>query len=308
MIKLIIFDLDGVLIESKDWHYAALNSALEKIDSKYCIPYEEHLTKYDGLNTTKKLELLSIEKLLPKKYFNQVWEDKQKATIKIIKNLDTDYNLVNIFYDLKVNQNYRSASVTGNVADTVVVRDSSANINATTFTGDLVGNASSATVLATPRNINNVSFDGSQNITITASTTNSLLPGTDITGQSFNGSSQITWGVDSASTNTASKIVKRDSSGNFSAGRITASLVGNVLSSATGNTVVNTTTTIANFTGSLTGNADTATKLATIRTINGVNFDGTQSITITDSTKVSKAGDTMSGFLTLSANLSLSIK
>ena len=203
---------------------------------------------------------------------------------------------------LKVNQNYRSASVTGNVADTVVVRDSSANINATTFTGDLVGNASSATVLATPRNINNVSFDGSQNITITASTTNSLLPGTDITGQSFNGSSQITWGVDSASTNTASKIVKRDSSGNFSAGRITASLVGNVLSSATGNTVVNTTTTIANFTGSLTGNADTATKLATIRTINGVNFDGTQSITITDSTKVNKAGDTMSGFLTLSAN------
>ena len=203
---------------------------------------------------------------------------------------------------LKVNQNYRSASVTGNVADTVVVRDSSANINATTFTGDLVGNASSATVLATPRNINNVSFDGSQNITITASTTNSLLPGTDITGQSFNGSSQITWGVDSASTNTASKIVKRDSSGNFSAGRITASLIGNVLSSATGNTVVNTTTTIANFTGSLTGNADTATKLATIRTINGVNFDGTQSITITDSTKVNKAGDTMSGFLTLSAN------
>jgi hypothetical protein len=203
---------------------------------------------------------------------------------------------------LKVNQVYRSASVNGNSIDTIVVRDSNANINSTTFTGDLVGNASSATVLATARTINSVSFDGSSSITITALTTNSLNPGTDIVGQSFNGSSQITWNVDSSSTNTVSKIVKRDSSGNFSAGRITASLIGNLLSSSTGNTVVNTTTTIASFTGSLIGNADTATKLATVRTINGVNFDGTQSITIVDASKVNKSGDTMTGFLTLNAN------
>ena len=118
MIKLIIFDLDGVLIESKDWHYAALNSALEKIDSKYCIPYEEHLTKYDGLNTTKKLELLSIEKLLPKKYFNQVWEDKQKATLEIIKTLDDDLTLINIFSYLK-EQNYKIAVASNSIRETV---------------------------------------------------------------------------------------------------------------------------------------------------------------------------------------------
>ena len=113
---------------------------------------------------------------------------------------------------------------------------------------------------------------------------------------------QLKIASNATASNLSNTTVYRDVSGNFSAGRITASLIGNVLSSATGNTVVNTTTTIAKFTGSLTANADTATKLATIRTINGVNFDGTQSITITDSTKVSKAGDTMSGFLTLSAN------
>lgn len=43
---------------------------------------------------------------------------------------------------------------------------STANLSCTTFTGALVGNASTATVLATARTINGVSFDGSANITI----------------------------------------------------------------------------------------------------------------------------------------------
>ena len=58
-----------------------------------------------------------------------------------------------------------------------------------------------------------------------------------------------------ASANTASKLVVRDGSGNFSAGTITAS-----------------------FTGALTGNADTATTLATARTIGGVSFNGSANI------------------------------
>ena len=50
MIKAIIFDLDGVLVESKDLHIA-LNKALNKIDKKFQITFEEHLSKYDGLST-----------------------------------------------------------------------------------------------------------------------------------------------------------------------------------------------------------------------------------------------------------------
>ena len=48
MIKTIIFDLDGVLIESKEIHYKALNEALP---FNYRISYEEHLSTYDGLPT-----------------------------------------------------------------------------------------------------------------------------------------------------------------------------------------------------------------------------------------------------------------
>ena len=58
MIKLIIFDLDGVLVDARELHYNALNKALESIDKKFIIPRDEHLSTYDGLSTTKKLNLL----------------------------------------------------------------------------------------------------------------------------------------------------------------------------------------------------------------------------------------------------------
>ena len=54
MIKLIIFDLDGVLVNARELHYEALNKALDTIDNKFVISRDEHLSTYDGLSTTKK--------------------------------------------------------------------------------------------------------------------------------------------------------------------------------------------------------------------------------------------------------------
>ena len=79
------------------------------------------------------------------------------------------------------------------------------------------------------------------------------------------------------SANTASAIVARDASGNFTAGTITANLTGNV----TGN--------VSGSAGSATGNAATATALATGRTFqltgdveaSGVTFDGTGNVSLT---------------------------
>jgi beta-phosphoglucomutase-like phosphatase (HAD superfamily) len=51
--KLAIFDLDGVLIDSKEIHFLALNEALKSVDSKYVISESDHATKYDGLSTSK---------------------------------------------------------------------------------------------------------------------------------------------------------------------------------------------------------------------------------------------------------------
>ena len=55
MIKTIIFDLDGVLVDTKKIHYDALNSALSQTDSKYKISFAEHVKTFDGLPTKKKI-------------------------------------------------------------------------------------------------------------------------------------------------------------------------------------------------------------------------------------------------------------
>jgi len=151
------------------------------------------------------------------------------------------------------------------------------------FKGSLVGNATSATFLENPRTINGVSFNGGSNITIKASTTNRLIRGDYLTGSTFDGSLEQTWGVDASSANIIGKVVVRNSSGGFAAGTITADLVGSVtgnVTTATGTSTFN--RVVANeFIGpTLSGNAFSATKLVTARTINGVLFDGTANVIV----------------------------
>jgi beta-phosphoglucomutase len=62
-IKAILFDMDGVLVDATEWHYAALNRALGLFG--FHISRYDHLSTYNGLPTRKKLEMLSIEKDLP---------------------------------------------------------------------------------------------------------------------------------------------------------------------------------------------------------------------------------------------------
>jgi hypothetical protein len=65
------------------------------------------------------------------------------------------------------------------------------------------------------------------NVSGSAGSVATLTAGTYLTGGSFNGSTNVTFAVDATSANTASKVVARDGSGNFSAGTITATLSGN---------------------------------------------------------------------------------
>jgi hypothetical protein len=203
-----------------------------------------------------------------------------------------------------------AAALTGNVSGNV--------------TGDVTGNADTATALETARNIGGVSFDGTASINlpgvnttgnqdttgnaatatawetgrtisltgdVTGSVTgvdgtgnasiattiqpNSVALGTDttgnyvatvtsgnyLTGGTSGEGSTPTLNVDATPTNTASKVVARDASGNFSAGTIT---------------------------GALSGNATTASSLATGRSIalsgdvsGSTTFDGSGNVTIT---------------------------
>ena len=56
MIKAILYDLDGVLVDATEWHYESLNSALKEICG-FIINRDEHISTFNGIPTMKKLEI-----------------------------------------------------------------------------------------------------------------------------------------------------------------------------------------------------------------------------------------------------------
>lgn len=78
-IKGIIFDMDGVLIDAKEWHYEALNKALSLFGME--ISRYDHLVTYDGLPTRKKLEMLTLERGLPVELHAFINDIKQQYTM-----------------------------------------------------------------------------------------------------------------------------------------------------------------------------------------------------------------------------------
>lgn len=81
-IKAVIFDMDGVLIDAKDWHYEALNRALNHFG--FNITRYDHLVTFDGLPTRDKLEMLSREQGLPKMLHDFLNELKQIYTTEVV--------------------------------------------------------------------------------------------------------------------------------------------------------------------------------------------------------------------------------
>ena len=84
-IKAVIFDMDGVLIDAKDWHYEALNMALRTFGLE--ISRHDHLTTYDGLSTKHKLEMLGKIYHLPTSLHVFINELKQRYTMDMVHKL-----------------------------------------------------------------------------------------------------------------------------------------------------------------------------------------------------------------------------
>jgi beta-phosphoglucomutase-like phosphatase (HAD superfamily)/dTDP-glucose pyrophosphorylase len=119
MSKLIIFDLDGVLIEAKEIHFDALNSALKNIDEKFVISWEDHLKTYDGLKTYDKLNLLHKKGLsLEKNILEKIFNDKQHYTLEALLNLGKNLKFIDLFKKLKLS-GYKIACCSNSVSKTV---------------------------------------------------------------------------------------------------------------------------------------------------------------------------------------------
>ncbi len=120
MIDTIIFDLDGVLINSKNLHFEALNRAISDNKIKYQISYEDHLKTYDGLPTITKLQILNKKKLVPKKLNKKIKLLKNRYTRKLLeKNLQFDKEIFSIFQ--KLSKKYKIAIATNAIDETLKI-------------------------------------------------------------------------------------------------------------------------------------------------------------------------------------------
>jgi beta-phosphoglucomutase len=126
-IKAVIFDMDGVLIEAKDWHYKALNKALLLFGME--ISRYDHLVTYDGLPTKKKLEMLTAERGLPKGLHTFINDMKQQYTMEIVYvECKPKFNHEYALSKLK-NEGYQMAVCSNSVRNTIEVMIQKASLD-----------------------------------------------------------------------------------------------------------------------------------------------------------------------------------
>ena len=113
--KLIVFDLDGVLVEAKNIHFDALNKAL----GEYAISWNEHLSTYDGLKTSQKLDMLTKNKGLPVENHQQIWETKQQITLQMLGEIQPSIELQSVMSKL-VQEGYKLAVASNSIRKTVI--------------------------------------------------------------------------------------------------------------------------------------------------------------------------------------------
>jgi HAD superfamily hydrolase (TIGR01509 family) len=115
LIKLVIFDLDGVLVDAKSIHFDALNDAL----GEYAISWNEHLSTYDGLKTRQKLAMLSEKKGLPVDMHDAIWETKQHITLQKLKELQSSNQLI-VCMESIISQGFKIAVCSNSIRRTVL--------------------------------------------------------------------------------------------------------------------------------------------------------------------------------------------
>ncbi len=86
MIKAVLFDLDGTLCDCTELHYHSLNKALLEVCGTE-ISRPEHLDKFNGLPTNKKIEMLASEGRVNLSDKSKIWALKQHHTKQLISEL-----------------------------------------------------------------------------------------------------------------------------------------------------------------------------------------------------------------------------
>ena len=118
MIKAILYDLDGVLVDATEWHYESLNEALKETLG-FEISRLEHIQTFNGLPTIKKLEILHEQNRVKKEDFDVIWDLKQSKTNEIIeKTASNDETKLRLHEGTK---KFKKICVTNSIRQTAVL-------------------------------------------------------------------------------------------------------------------------------------------------------------------------------------------
>lgn len=99
-IKAVIFDLDGVLWDSRVTHFKSLNKAISEIAPGFEISDRDQATIFEGLPTSEKLALLTKNRGLPNELHQAIWERKQTLTQMEIGLIKPSERLHELFVNL----------------------------------------------------------------------------------------------------------------------------------------------------------------------------------------------------------------
>jgi len=89
VVKAILYDLDGVLVDACEWHYKALNDALVDVCGFEITP-PEHEKLFNGLTTKTKLTMLAMEGRITENQIEPISALKQHYTQVLLDQLNAD--------------------------------------------------------------------------------------------------------------------------------------------------------------------------------------------------------------------------
>lgn len=116
MIKSILFDLDGVLVDATEWHYESFNKALREVCGFELTPLE-HEEVFNGLPTREKLRILIRQGRVSEDDVERIFHLKQIHTNRIVKEkCEVDAERVMLVRELS--GRYRLTCVTNSIRET----------------------------------------------------------------------------------------------------------------------------------------------------------------------------------------------
>lgn len=117
--KLVVFDLDGVLLDFCEVHYEALNDAIAEVSGKaFCIARDEHESVYNGRSTRAKLMMLAEKKGLSPALFDRIFTRKQQLTAHAVSRVSTSSILQSMLKNLRT-KGYQTACATNCIRATL---------------------------------------------------------------------------------------------------------------------------------------------------------------------------------------------